>query len=86
VADCHPPRSGDSLLEGVGTPMDITREIKGLALSRGADLVGVASCADLPENAESFSWLLPGARRVVVVAYLISGTDWTKGPRSSTVS
>ena len=48
--------------------MDITQEIKGLALSRGADLVGVASCGDLPDNAESFSRLLPGARRVVVVA------------------
>lgn len=48
--------------------MDIAQDIKTLALTHGADLVGIASAEDLPANAESLRRILPGTRRVVVVA------------------
>ena len=46
----------------------LTQGIRETALANGADLVGVADVALMPEQAESFAELLPGTRRIVVVA------------------
>jgi len=43
-------------------------KIKSLALSSGADLVGITRVNDLPEHAESIRRILPTAESVIVVA------------------
>jgi epoxyqueuosine reductase len=46
--------------------MDLTTEIKGLALARGADVVGIAGIEDFPDHQESIKNILPSAKRLVV--------------------
>jgi hypothetical protein len=48
--------------------LELTRATKSAALENGADLVGIAPLAAMPEHAEAITDLLEGARQVVVVA------------------
>ena len=47
---------------------DLTKKAKSVALTHGADLVGVVKIADLAEHAESIHRILPTAKSVIVVA------------------
>ncbi|HJM51151.1 MAG TPA: 4Fe-4S binding protein [Alphaproteobacteria bacterium] len=47
---------------------ELTKAAKAVALENGADLVGVAPVAAMPEHAEAIEDMLEGARQVVVVA------------------
>lgn len=50
-----------------GAGAALTQQVKSVVLAGGADLVGVADIALMPEQAENLRRLLPGTRRVVVV-------------------
>ncbi len=47
---------------------ELTRAAKSAALANGADLVGIAPVAAMPEHADTIEGLIEGARQVVVVA------------------
>jgi epoxyqueuosine reductase QueG len=47
---------------------NISKIVKDLALANGADLAGVVSVSDLPEDADNITRMLPSTRSVLVVA------------------
>ncbi len=46
---------------------ELTKNVRGVALAHGADLVGIVKVSDLPEHTESILRILPTAQSIMVI-------------------